>query len=574
MKNKLHLLTFAVAITLANGAHAQFTGPSSSASSYVVPLAPGVITKSILSVGDDAIPGAGTFRMVGIPDGLGAFQTPTDVSNGTLTVFMTHETGPLDGVVRAHGSVGSFISKFTVDATTLAVTAGSDLMTNVQVWNPGTSSYQLANPTTQGNNLGGQINRFCSADLPAVSAFFNSGTGLGTQERIFLAGEETRPPFSANHGRQFGVMATGADAGTAFELARLGNGSWENYVFSPTARNLTIGIGFDDADASTTKDGNSSELYMYVGTKTNSGNDIARAGLTNGNLYAFKLDAFGVSTTAITEESQPFALGSASLTTQADFTLFNHGNVENDGPGITQQANDDANGVTSFRRIEDGVWSPGAANKFFFLTTDGFDSTPTSDSTGARSRLWEVTFTDIDNPTAGGDIKLLINGVTKTPLANAEQTYGPQMMDNITAVLGVDGVTRLLIQEDIGGNADSGKIWMYTPSTDELLLVAEHDSARFGDNGANPNSPTDDTLPTGVFNNDEEASGIIPVWDTLGLGWFLMTDQAHYLTGDTETVQGGQFQAIYIPQAVPEPSTALALIGGAGMLLGLRRRRA
>src|SRR5262245_58131018 len=54
---------------LAATAAAQTTGPSSSQSPYVLPTIPGVSTTSILTVGDNV----GGYRMVGIPDGLGAF---------------------------------------------------------------------------------------------------------------------------------------------------------------------------------------------------------------------------------------------------------------------------------------------------------------------------------------------------------------------------------------------------------------------------------------------------------------------------------------------------------------------
>jgi len=46
---------------------------------------------------------------------------------------------------------------------------------------------------------------------------------------------------------------------------------------------------------------------------------------------------------------------------------------------------------------------------------------------------------------------------------------------------------------------------------------------------------------------DEESSGIIPVYDILGEGWFLCDVQAHYNPGDAELVEGGQLVAIHFP---------------------------
>jgi hypothetical protein len=78
------------AVAIAAPAVAQTTtGPSSSASPYIVPIVLGVKTTSILTVGDTVNlkpDGVTPYRMVGIPDGLGAF----DNGNGTFTLLMNH----------------------------------------------------------------------------------------------------------------------------------------------------------------------------------------------------------------------------------------------------------------------------------------------------------------------------------------------------------------------------------------------------------------------------------------------------------------------------------------------------
>jgi hypothetical protein len=93
-------------------AHA-ITGPSSSASPYVLRDEPGVVTKAILTVGDSA----GGYRMTGVPDGLGAF----DNGNGTFTVLMNHELQQTQGVARAHGAAGAFVSRWIIRKDDLAV---------------------------------------------------------------------------------------------------------------------------------------------------------------------------------------------------------------------------------------------------------------------------------------------------------------------------------------------------------------------------------------------------------------------------------------------------------------------
>jgi len=62
--------------------------------------------------------------------------------------------------------------------------------------------------------------------------------------------------------------------------------------------------------------------------------------------------------------------------------------------------------------------------------------------------------------------------------------------------------------------------------------VAQHDPARF-----TPDAP-------GFLTQDEESSGIIPMDDILGEGWYLLDVQAHYAT-DAELVEGGQLLGLH-----------------------------
>src|SRR5258706_16441544 len=99
---------------------AQIKGPNSSQTPYVLPVAPGVQTTSVLTTPDII----GSYKMCGTPDGLGVF----DNGNGTFTLLMNHEFTPTVGVVRAHGSTGSFVSKWIISKSNLSVVSGSDLI--------------------------------------------------------------------------------------------------------------------------------------------------------------------------------------------------------------------------------------------------------------------------------------------------------------------------------------------------------------------------------------------------------------------------------------------------------------
>src|SRR5438132_2724351 len=93
-------------------ASASNLGPSTTTEQYLVPRIDGVKFVSILTVGDNI----GGYRMVGIPDGLGAFNS----DRGNFTLLMNHEiTTTSPGAVRAHGSNGAFVSRWTIDRRTL-----------------------------------------------------------------------------------------------------------------------------------------------------------------------------------------------------------------------------------------------------------------------------------------------------------------------------------------------------------------------------------------------------------------------------------------------------------------------
>ncbi|MES2618939.1 MAG: choice-of-anchor D domain-containing protein [Bacteroidota bacterium] len=447
------------------------TGASSSQSPYLLPSVPGASLTSILTAGD-VVNG---YKMCGLADGTGAY----DNGNGTFTYLVAHEMGSTSGVTRAHGSTGAFVSKWIINKNDLSVVSGSDLIRNVNIWN-GTSytTYNSTNPSSLA-----AFGRFCSADLPPVSAFYNATTGLGTKERIFMNGEE-----SGSEGRAFAHIATGTNAGTSYELPYLGKFSWENSMASPYVSNKTIVVGTDDATPG--------QVYFYIGTKTNTGSEINRAGLVGGKLFGVAVSGL------LTETSTVPTAGTA-------FSLVDLGTVQNMTGAALNTASNNA-GVTTFLRPEDGAWDPSSPNDFYFVTTNAFTS---------PSRLWKLHFTDIANPELGGTITAVLDG-----------TEGPKMMDNI----GFDNYGHILIQEDPGNQSYIAKVWQYTIATDVVQIVSEHDQTRFLTGGAN------------FLTQDEEASGIIDAQEILGPGMFLMADQAHYgISG--EVVEGGQLLAFYNP---------------------------
>jgi hypothetical protein len=470
MKKSLLAAGVAAAV-LPAAASAQITGPSSSQSPYLLPVAsaPGVQTVSLLTVGDSV----GGYRLVGIPDGMGAYQRVPNARSFALLV--NHELQSTSGIARAHGSTGAFNSFWGINRIDKSVFLGRD--------------HTLSVVTTGSTSFG----RFCSADMPARTAFFPNATAFSTEPYIFMNGEEI-----GAEGRAFAHVVTGPSARISYELPHFGKYSWENCVARPHPSPKTVVIGLDDSTPG--------QVYVYVGDKNPGATSvIEQAGLVGGTKY-------GVRVPGVPLEDRTNALNGVTT-----FTLANLGNVSG-LTGAQLQTNSVAAGVTEFLRPEDGCWDPANPRDFYFLTTDRFNS----GTTVGRSRLFRLRFNDVNDVTLGGQIDILLDG-----------TEGQQMMDNMC----IDRRGNLLIQEDPGNNAHLAKIWQYTIATDTLKLIAQHDPARFVTGGAN------------FITQDEESSGIFDATDFFGPGWFIANVQAHATNPDPELVEGGQLLAIFNPDS-------------------------
>lgn len=455
-------------------------GPNSSRTPYLLPSAPNSgVVRGVTSIttATDLVSLTGSpvtpYEMAGLMDGMGAY----DNGDGTVTVLICHEINTLNGVARKHGGTGAFISETIVDKQTLAVVSAQDLIDRVVLANGTVRSVANGNPLALG--------RFCSGDVPEVSAFFNAASGLGTSERMFLCGEEF-----ANQGLAVATVATGADKGAAYTLPAFNMdtavgatgvwGSWENLVANPFAQNTTIVAGTNDGGTGVMN----GRVTIYLGTKTNLGTAVDRAGLKNGVNHF--VDVVGNPVEIVSSSTR-----ATNITSGTRFNLVAFGAT--------------ANG-TAFSRPEDGAWDPTNPRDFYFVTTDRLD---TSTNTGfnqtigasgpanqrGMSRLWRLRFDDITNPLLGGVVDLVIDGSKNNQKVN--------MLDNMC--VGGDGMVYLT--EDPGNSTYLGKTWAYDPATDTLVQLLKFDSARWGElavQGGTPGAVT-------PYTNDKEISGVIDV---------------------------------------------------------------
>ena len=463
-----------------------FPSALSNSATFLVPTESRSAVKAIISAGETAANG---YMFNGTPDGIGVL----DNGNGTLRVLVNHEFAGTVGAVRAHGSTGAYVSDLTINKANLAVTAGQDFLQSAN-----NLFLASADGATWTSGATTQFSRFCSGDLATESAFKTSSAGYNG--RIYLTGEESGP-----EGRGFAHVVTGSEAGRVYELPSLGNLSFENLVANPIAQAKTVVAALDDTSTN-------GQVYIYVGTKGTTGNAVQQAGLAGGTLFGVKV---GSGSTAATETGAvPSETGLGLVNGSATFSLVSLGDVKAK-TGATLNTDSIAAGVTNFLRPEDGAWSADGLT-FYFVTTA---------STTTASRLWSLQFTDAANPEAGGTIRALLDG-----------SEGQIMMDNLTVA--DDG--SILIQEDPGANDRLAKIYRYSPATDTLLEIAQHDPAKF--TGANR------------ITNDEESSGIVDItrflsgvtgYDTSKYSYFLVADQIHKaVASPTSVVEMGQLNII------------------------------
>lgn len=517
-------------------------GPSSSQTPYLVGTAPSNAVRTITSLitATNMVPLTGApgslYEHGGLPDGTGAY----DNGDGTITLLLNHELGNSQGVVRAHGAVGAYVEKLIIDQTTLAVVSSSDLMLDV------VDGAGIVHNATNGNGLA--FNRFCSADLPATSAFFNAASGLGSSARIFLNGEE-----GGATGWAVAHVVTGADTGTSYILPKFnlttngsgqtGVGAWENLLACPQEQDLTVVVGTNDGGTGIMN----GSVSCYVGTKTNSGTEVDKAGLTNGQQYF-------VNVYLNPAEIVSSATRATNITNGTRFYLS-------------------TSSSTTFSRPEDGAWNPLNPREFFFNTTDRLDtatttgSNPTIGATGTAnqvgmSRVWRLTFDDVANPQLGGRIDLMVDG--------GKGDAKIQMLDNLA--VGANG--RVYLNEDPGNSTYIGKIWSYDPATDTLVQLTKFDPARWGDLAVNGGTPGGIAPQT----NDKETSGILDVThlfphaaDEVVL---LTTAQDHSTqAGTPASIEGGQLLLLHVAldsatAAYGTGCGALQLAGTANPTLG------
>jgi hypothetical protein len=481
----------ALLLTPERSAAAGDIGPTAAASSIILPSTDGIEFTAMLTAD-------GAAANANIPGG----ALDTDPTFSLLAHDEPSGSGRSgSGVIRTHDRSGAYVSAWAVDRQTLRVVESADLATSfdpVYQWNETTGQYFQSTMSWD---------RLCSADLASVGALRHGNRG--TAERWFLAGEQV------DFGRAWARLVTGPHAGEAWELPRLGRMTFANVLACPHGGEKTIVALFDEGGIETeAPSAPPAELFIYIGSKQAEGNEIERAGLTNGRLYGVRVHC---GQALVREEHIEFGLGNASTgyIGHGRFDLVRLGTADDVSQCSATDLRHDATAADAFRilRLEDGAWDPrGDGNDaLYFVTSAGIG--------GARiSRLWCLRFDDVEHPERGGRIDVL--------LANPPG----RIFDTIS----IDKLGRILVPEVAGRDAGVSRI-RACRIEHGVLVEVDHDRDLF--------QPGAD--PARFITEVEDSSDLIDAQHIFGQGWFLLDARAHK-HDDLEPNQNGRLLAMHV----------------------------
>jgi hypothetical protein len=440
---------------------------------YMEAIAAGASLKVLATAGDKI----GNYYLPGTPDGLGIVPTKAGIK-----VLMNHEfsvSGTAAGIKRARGSVtgGATITGLNIDTASQSVASAAEFLKTATFFDYSKNKFSktaiapdyAASADEYGIPLHvNALNRFCSSSYAPAGSFqaIVKGKKVGYAGGIYLTGEE-----GGNESRGFAVDTTG----NLVHLPRLGLAPWETFNNVPTGNAVTALIGGEDGAAI------DSQLWMYVGKKTNLGTWYSKAGLTNGANYVIKV----ADAATDTDFRKVYGKGKIAEATFAAVDWNASGAIQNNQAKLVG---------TSFTRIEDGVFDPKNPNVFYFNTTesnkDAKATTLNPDDSTVLKRdggaLWRLTFKDVKNPLKGATIEMLLDG-SEAPYLNKP--------DGIEA----DSAGNILIQEDPGNNEQLARVLAYNIETKKIAVLARFKADLFG-----PTAAKKITI-------DEESSGIVEV---------------------------------------------------------------
>jgi hypothetical protein len=497
---KRNAVAAAVAAVAVAGAGTAALADIAPIDAYADSLVPQYETAKVISAGDtvpESSDPSKDYRIVGIPDGLGAHRGP----NGTRIVYMNHELGSSvqsEPVAGEPLNRGAFVSR-------LVLSHEGKVLSGERAYDTVYIDDTLVGPAPEVGNSTRAFSRFCSGSL--------AGPAEGFDRPIYFANEEEGTPANTFDGK--GGLSVAIFDHEAHALTDLGRFAWENTLVQPGSGKRTVIMGMEDGPAALDRAVENSQLYMYVGEKDRSpgATVLERNGLVGGKLYVF-----AARNAAIAGEAQ-----------------FHEGTITGkwvEIPGADQmdeaqlESASDAAGAMAFARPEDGAFNSRDRNEYLWVTTGG---------AAGVNELGRIYSLDLDAKDPAKAPKLTVEVNADAIVAeDGDISISPDNVDVSSRYLMVqeDGTTES--RAVMAAKGRDGSIWRYELDGSSGIDV---DSATRVVTLAPPGRDGAAVGP-GVW----ETSGIIDGDGLFGGGSWLFDVQAHSPTAAPapNTVEDGQ----------------------------------
>jgi Bacterial protein of unknown function (DUF839) len=508
MKGSRRATRVAAIIAVSFGVAAAASLADTTVKPYVEPVGGEYEVDAVFSV-DDRVPLLGgapgqQYRMVGIPDGLGAHSN----GDGTSTLYMNHElnfTAQSEPVVGGAKNRGAIVSQWILDED-------GDPVAGRRAYDRIYEEDEFLGPAPVVGNeaqMPRQFARFCSGYL--------AGPKDGFDRYIYLTNEEDA---SSSTFDGMGGLSVAIFDGELHTLPALGRYSKENTVVQPGQGTRTVIFSMEDGPATL-----DNQLYMYVGKKDRSrrASVLERNGLVDGTVYVFR------SLDPARNSERTFTSGEVS----GEWVAI---------PGAAEmsaaelEAASDAAGAMTFVRPEDAAFNPNNRHEMVFDTTGS--SSGADDGVNELGRLYSLRLHP-GNPLKPATLTIVYNADTIVD-EGGDIAISPDNLD-------VSG-DHLMINEDgttesravMASKGRDGSIWRFDLDKGPVHAVGVDVST--ATRVAQLDPPGRDGVPVGP--GVWETSGIIDASSMFGEDTWVSDVQAHPPTappgGSTVTVEDGQ----------------------------------
>lgn len=484
---------------IAQGGSTAATATSTPA--LVKPVAPGVVVKPLISVGDRI---GANYVFESIPDGISWMKG----SGSNIDLYVNHETSLVPFPAGVSDFTNAMVSRLVMDTKTQTLTSGGYVI-------PSQANFQ----------------RFCSNFLAGKEGGFGRPVLLTNEEATdFVNRSGTAFPAGPGAEQAGVVVAYDIENDKYNAVYSMGRFNHENAVAIPGYKVSVILSGDDTFSAP------GSQLYMYL--------THGAYGVTHdaGALYGFKSDDPSVN---------DYGDLSGSKSVSGTFVRVPVQIALGDQTALEKWSND--NGIFQFIRIEDIAYDRNSPNVIYFADTGEPRAIPDATTGKLRrgpsgtkgpypnGRIFKLVL-DKQNMLRVTSLSILVDGDVKGA-AGAGDVSLIHQPDNVETTKNA-----LLFQEDPGSqngyaandpNGTNARIWRYDLKTGRTDVVAAANQAAL-----------DAAAPQGAW----ETSGLVDASAVFGQGWFFTNVQAHTVLvnqekrGDTlYKREGGQLLLIKIP---------------------------